>query len=283
MNTENNQRKALIIPDLHLRWFQAQKILDNVPHDEVIFLGDFFDDFNDDPQSIGEMADWLQAAVRHKNFHFIYGNHDVHYANAARHLQCSGYADWKYFIIRDRYEKTDVWDHFKWFHILDGKWLLSHGGLHKFNLPEKVAKLHEDRPKFMRELEAYLNEQCRYAWRESSWVNGIGHSRGGCNRVGGLTWCDFEREFYPVKGLNQIVGHTPQGQGTAKWCFMKGKSNPSMAPIDMFKPLPEAFDDVNASYNVDLDVWKNTHWALWDGKDITFGNYNRLMHELASS
>lgn len=273
MNVGNNNKITLIIPDLHLRWQQAQKIIDSVKADQIIFLGDFFDDFNDDPTSIGEMADWLENSVRQPNRIHLYGNHDVHYAYSARHLQCSGYADWKYFAIRDRIDHKHVWDQFKWFHILDGKWLLSHGGLHKFHLPAKIANLHADRPKFMRELEAYLTAESRKAFRDGSWFTHAGYSRGGSQRVGGLTWCDFEREFFPVKGLNQIVGHTPQGLGVPKWCYLKGNSQVIYHPYGEWTPNPKDYNDVQRSYNIDLDVWKNTHWAIWDGEQLRVFNY----------
>jgi len=28
------------------------------------------------------------------------------------------------------------------------------------------------------------------------------------NTVGGIFWCDFNAEFEPIEGLNQIFGHT---------------------------------------------------------------------------
>jgi hypothetical protein len=273
---------TLILPDLHLRWAQAQKIIDNVPHDEVIFLGDFFDDFGDDPQQVGEMCDWLEAAVKRKNWRFIYGNHDLHYAYAYRHLKCSGYADWKYFIIHDRFDGRKIWDRFEWYVVLDGKWLLTHAGLHESNVPKDIAKLHTDRPKFLKELSSYLDAQARLGLQGHSWCLNAGSSRGGHQAVGGIIWCDFNDEFYPVKGLNQIFGHTPQGQG-ARWCCQKGKSKPSLHPIELWKPNQKGFNDVEQSFNVDLDVWKNTHWAVWDGEELTFGNYNKLMHELANT
>lgn len=264
---------TLIIPDLHLRWQQAQKIIASVKTDQIIFLGDFFDDFGDNPEMIGEMCDWLEAEVKKPNRTFLWGNHDVHYARAESHLQCSGYEQWKYFLIRDRFENTKVWDAFKFFHILDGTWLLTHGGLHKFHLPENIANLHTDRPTFLKAVEQYLEEESRKAFRRESWMTQAGFSRGGGQRVGGLTWCDFEREFFPIKGLNQIVGHTPQGLGFAKWCYLKGNSSVTYHPVGALTPKPEDYHDVQRSYNINLDVYRNTHWAVWDGKQLRVFNY----------
>jgi len=264
---------TLIIPDLHLRWQHAQKIIDSVGADEIIFLGDFFDDFGDDPQSINEMIDWLESAVQKPNRTFLYGNHDVHYAYPHEHLRCSGYAQWKHFIIRDRLDKK-TWDKFKFYHFLDDKWLLTHAGLHKFNLPKKVAELHTDRPTFIKAISEYLDAEQMKAFRQDSWFLHAGHSRGGMQRVGGIDWCDFEREFYPVLGINQIVGHTPQGLGFPKWCVLRGNdSQVSYHPSDLWKPTTKLLNDVNASCNIDLDVYGNTHWGIWDGKQLTIFNY----------
>jgi hypothetical protein len=175
-------------------------------------------------------------------------------------------------MINDIVSRKD-WNKMKWFHILDGKWLVSHAGLHKCYLPEKIAKLHKDRPKFFSELESYLTSECHKAFRQESWVSHAGHSRGGLQRVGGLIWCDFEREFYPVQGLNQIVGHTPQGLGFAKWCVRNEKDQVTYHPAPQWSPKPKDLDNVNQSYNINLDVWKNTNWATWDGKQLRLFNY----------
>jgi hypothetical protein len=35
-----------------------------------------------------------------------------------------------------------------------------------------------------------------------------GRGRGGPARIGGLVWLDWNTEFTPIEGLNQIVGHS---------------------------------------------------------------------------
>lgn len=263
---------TLIIPDLHLRWRQADKIIAAAGADEVVFLGDFFDDFGDDPDSVGEMANWLEVSVEKPNRIHLFGNHDVHYAFPNRNFECSGYAQWKYFIIRDTFDKNPVFDKFKFYHVLDGKWLLSHGGLHKQHVPKHIADLHEDRPAFLKAITEYLDEEAIKGLRGEGWIFRAGRSRGGFQKVGGLTWCDFEREFYPVKGLNQIVGHTPQRLGFPKWCRLKG-GKVWYPPASEWSPKLSDVNDVNQSTNVCLDVWGNTHWAVWDGQKFTFFNY----------
>lgn len=267
---------TLIIPDLHLRWEQAEKIIKHVGSDEIIFLGDYFDDFGDDAQSVGETADWLEHSVTLPNRIHLFGNHDVHYAFPQPHFQCSGYEQWKHFMIRDRYPTNKVWDKLKWYHVLDGKFLLTHAGLHKFYLPDQIKALRTDRPAFLKAITEYLDEEIIKDHRNKGWALHAGHSRGGMQRVGGITWCDFEREFYPIQGLNQILGHTPQRFGVANWCYWDGENQVQYNPSNNWKIKSESFDDVGKSYNLNLDVSGNTHWAVWNGKTFKFGNYRDM-------
>jgi hypothetical protein len=235
---------------------------------------------------VRETCSWLSGSVAKPNRIHLFGNHDQHYAYVYRTFQCSGYAQWKYFIIHDNIDPK-TWDKLKWFHFLDGKWLLSHAGLHKFNVPDHIKKHRKDRPKFIEHLTGYLNYEIRKGFQAGaegveSWVFNAGHARWGSQRVGGITWCDFQREFSPVKGINQIVGHTPIQEGAPQWCLLERDPLNSDGKVSyryengetFFKP--EDLDDTELSFNVGLDVWQNMHWAVWDGKKLTFGNYQDL-------
>jgi hypothetical protein len=41
----------------------------------------------------------------------------------------------------------------------------------------------------------------------NSWFE-VGFARGGMQKVGGITWLDWQQEFQPIPDLNQIVGHS---------------------------------------------------------------------------
>ena len=261
--------KYLIIPDIHLRHEQAEKIISHVSPDFIYFLGDYWDDFGDTPEMVKNTSEWFVWSVNQKNRLHVGGNHDYHYAYPDKHLQCSGYQQWKYFMINDIVSRKD-WDKMVYYHILDDKWFLCHGGLHDYWVPKEIKDLYQCRPRFLRELQAFLDAEIIKSHRNESWVLQAGHARGGSILYGGLTWCDFEREFVPVKGLNQIVGHTPQAGYTSKWLQLyNGKL--SYHPTDMW--YPKTLDDPNRSVNVDLDVYKNTTWAVWDGEKLAFGNW----------
>jgi hypothetical protein len=262
---------TLIIPDIHHKVDEAEKIIKHVGADEIIFLGDYFDDFNDDAEMVNHTCDLLEASVEQPNRIHLFGNHDIHYAYTNREFVCSGYEQWKYFIIHDHLNRK-TWDKLKFYHFLDETFLLSHAGLHKSHVPANIIKLSENRKKFYSEIENHLNTEIIKGFRNESWIFHAGHSRGGNQAIGGITWCDYDKEFYPVKGLNQILGHTPQGFGKARWCHADEKDRVTVRPVDLWTPDPKTFKNTNISLNVDLDVQGNMHWAVWNGSTLTFGN-----------
>lgn len=275
---------TLIIPDIHHKWIQAEKIISRVGADEVVFLGDYFDDFNDTPEMVQETCEWLEGSVLKPNRIHLFGNHDVHYAFPYRTFRCSGYEQWKEFITADLV-KWQTWKKLVWYHFIDDVWLLTHAGLHTFNLPDTIKVLHTDRPKFVAAIKDHLDQSVEEGLKAAAnnvghWFFNAGRSRGGMQRVGGITWCDFEREFFPIKGLNQILGHTPQMQ-TPRWCSLDKTSSNSKEkviyhPSELFTPTITQLRNHEMSQNIDLDVHGNLTWATWNGKKLELGNYRDL-------
>jgi len=68
--------------------------------------------------------------------------------------------------------------------------IVTHAGIHKDVLP------HLDELEFA---------------NVDSPLHNIGWARGGRSRAGGIFWCDFNDEFIPIPGVNQIFGHTAYG------------------------------------------------------------------------
>lgn len=272
---------SLIIPDLHHRWYQAERIISSVGADEVIFLGDYFDDFNDTPEMVRETCDWLENSVKKPNRVHLFGNHDQHYAFPYKTFQCSGYAQWKYFIIHDTLPR-EVWDKLKWYHFLDNRWMLSHAGLHKLNVPESILSKRNDRQVFIKELSEWLDHEIRLGFQNGakgngSWIFNAGHARWGSQRVGGITWCDYQREFNPFKGMNQIMGHTPTDKGKPwHWTRIAPDGNVLHPQYKDWHPTPEQLDNPELSTNICLDVYGNTHWGVWNGRRLEIGNYKDL-------
>lgn len=260
------KKTTLIIPDIHLGHNCAEKIIKSENPDEVIFLGDYFDDFMDDPYQIRETAEWLVDSAHLPNRIHLWGNHDVHYGYKYRINRCSGYAQHKEWLI-DEYVKPETWKKLKFFHILDNRWLLTHAGMHVYHLPPKIKVLYKNRSQFLKELTNHLNDWSHIAVRhmannEEDWFSGAGRSRGGFLHVGGIYWCDFISEFSPIRGLNQIVGHTPSK--TPKWAnLLPDSEEVSLIPNEGFYPLPENLDNPEYSFNLCLDT-KLKYYALWD-------------------
>jgi len=206
--------KILILPDVHNRHEKVEQIIKSVKPDQTILLGDYFDDFNDDPHSIADTADWFHYSVNQKDRVHICGNHDLHYwFGDNRGLRCSGFDQFKLIAINDFVKKED-WEKLVFFHVLNNKWLLSHGGVHpswinpsnfqagkiaEYTLKYVVGRLKNDSVDCKRNLYAGKNH----------WFAMPGFSRSNSPYYGGLTWLDWNKEFHPIRGINQLVGHTP--------------------------------------------------------------------------
>lgn len=270
---------TLIIPDLHHRVDQATRIINAVGADEVITLGDYFDDFDDTAEMVKHTCGWLEWFVSKPNHIALMGNHEQGYRYTYKKFKCSGYEEWKYFIIHDNLPR-EVWDKIKWYHFLDNRWLLSHGGLHRRNLPSSITKFKDDRTKFISEIDGFLQHHIQQGFRDAAnnqnaWIFSAGYARFGNIPVGGITWCDYLQEFVPIQGLNQIIGHTPQVK-QIKWSNINIKGNWVHPKLHKWTPTPEILDNPKCSTNICLDVHGNTHWAVWDGKTFTVGNYKDL-------
>ena len=120
--------QTLIVPDIHLRWRLVDGLIQDVGADHIIFLGDFFDQFNDTADQNRRQAVWLQGQLKLPNRTFLWGNHDLHYAHPSIHTECSGYSEGKCQAINEVMSSAD-WRRFQWHCWQDG-WLISHAGLH---------------------------------------------------------------------------------------------------------------------------------------------------------
>lgn len=231
--------KELILPDIHQQHTTASRIIASVPHDHLTLLGDYFDDFGDNPSQAAQTARWLAALLdSHPEYSgyltTLMGNHDLPYRfpnNGA--VSCSGWTAAKSFAIRshmhDRY-----WDRLEAYRETQG-WLLSHAGFHPKLLAEVVSP---NSPKFGTfcfdsEYQSQQALQCVRAASEGRyhpWL-GVGRDRGGCDAFGGVFWCDWSK-LPATPGVKQIVGHSRgtdvrynsggggvEGMAKTRWCL----------------------------------------------------------------
>jgi hypothetical protein len=211
--------RTVIIPDLHNAvsridsWLSAHLRAD----DELVFLGDYFDEYDDGPAQAATTAAWLKEMLRRPRTVMLMGNHDVSYATS---FHCDGWTLEKQAAIREILDWDD-WRRLGLLHSTQG-FYLSHAGMHPdfFCQPGTTQFIG---PRAAQEAcEAALD---RARLDEVAPVLRPGKLRGGVQPHGGITWLDW-RAFTPIPGVNQIVGHTPYyevrgmaGSGSENYCL----------------------------------------------------------------
>ena len=205
--------RTLLLSDIHHRHARAQSIIDKVPHDELVLLGDYFDNYNDTVQEAVDTAIWLTEKILGKpNTNAIIGNHCASYIFPQNHyFRCSGYSDQKNDAI-NRVLTHEHKEHFKVYHITQG-YVCSHAGLTNQKWKEYSSKF-DQKPeqtqlKFFDEVMSYFvqHDLKRARYNEDAELFAAGWDRGGSHRHGGMTWVDW-RNLAPINGINQIVGHS---------------------------------------------------------------------------
>ena len=199
--------QTVIIPDVHNRIARVAAIVDHEQAEKNVFLGDWFDSFGDTPTLNVKTARWVaDRMTNYPDDEFLFGNHDVPYAYCNRFTRCSGFTLGKDVAINAVLSplgfSSRFWDKFK-FHTFVGSYLCTHAGLHPYWVPQTTDLS-------ISEFLTQSEKEARVALMNgrTHWLLAAGYCRGGGSTVGGITWCDFYREFAPVPGLNQIFGHT---------------------------------------------------------------------------
>ena len=200
----------LIIPDIHDKVDVFNQILVKYNHiPQKISLGDWFDSFEYTAANyVEDTAKACADFIADPNHKMVWGNHDIQYAfPKCLPLGCSGWASWKQEPI-DKWMKPN-WSKVKlhqWLEFPNKNWLLSHAGFHPSFANPFIGMTKEWVEKLTDEALAAV----RYENRITPILE-VGSRRGGSARaIGGCTWLDW-RDFKPVEGLNQVVGHTIYG------------------------------------------------------------------------
>ena len=195
--------KSLIIPDIHNNYLTAEKIIKKENPDKILFLGDYFDDFDDTIQDAENTAKWLVKSLQQENRIYLIGNHDLSYMTDNSNLKCMGYRTDKHKAIK---KYSIDWTKLLMHYWIDDKWLCTHAGFSNDFLKQQRTKKSDTIQKILdfskKDLEKIDDENCIHPFFQ------VGFSRGGSNMVGGQLWCDYD-EFVDVPGINQIFGHTP--------------------------------------------------------------------------
>jgi len=228
--------RHVIIPDVHEKSGRLDYILAEYddPETHFVLLGDYFDSFTHNISDVRRLCQWLNlAATQPEKFTLLLGNHDIQYLVSRRH-QCTGYqpdtaATLAMMLTR---ETCRVFRYHYW---IGPDILCSHAGLSQPWVDDAFGVGDAPARPAVTEIQAWLDECAERILHSpnsgklvrntapDSLFTAVGRSRGGYgSAVGGLTWCDWNREFTPVQGLRQIVGHTQLTQPMSRdenWCI----------------------------------------------------------------
>jgi hypothetical protein len=207
--------RLLILPDIHNLINIADRVINKVPHDLALCLGDAFDNFGDNSADAARTAGWLKNFLTYGVF--ILGNHDLSYYCYVNYKQlwCPGFDLHKYSAVNKILSESD-WRNCVLHYYLDN-WLFTHAGFDERLLSNEVRKL-----ALTSAIINNISALCKFALFTLQNPNGsnsylpepvqcllnVGKDRGGDAPVGGITWSDFN-SLIPVNGLNQCFGHTP--------------------------------------------------------------------------
>ena len=209
------KEKILIFSDIHTRHRVVEGVLSSEDYDKAIFLGDYFDDFNDTPQQNHETAVWLKESLNNPKHIHLFGNHDVSYLYPGPATMCSGFTKDKLEAITSVL-KGDA-DKFKFWHCQDGM-LFTHAGLDinwiknsypKYVNETKETLVLEDVVKTLNDDLPRLIDMSKTQYKPYHPFYTCSFYRGGGTPYGGPLWTDFDEIRIPVT-FPQICGHTPQ-------------------------------------------------------------------------
>lgn len=191
--------KHLIIPDVHNKTPKIIKLLSRIgdKFDSIIQLGDWVDDFGDNAEIIASVATDINFIDKNYPMVYLWGNHDIPYRYPSKFTMCPGFTLDKQKALIGTLDKH-IWDKFKFFVEVEG-YVLSHAGFYT-----------EPKNLFPETVDLALIEGCPHPMLTR------GRARGGPNLRGGPTWLDWNMEFTGVKGVKQVVGHTPYIQPRLK-------------------------------------------------------------------
>jgi len=174
-------KPTLVIGDLHGQYEIAEFARDT--EYSVIFLGDYLDSFNRSKKEQIRTLQLVLNSIQNSRARGIMANHDISYLRPE--LRCGGWNSITQSYIdnglRNRMEM--LLEDYIW---CEG-FLISHAGVSQ----RLLNYLQID-------LDTYLSRKD---------FEQIGPYRRGNFECGGLRWCDW-REFEPIEGVNQIVGHS---------------------------------------------------------------------------
>ncbi len=185
--------KIILIGDIHNHTQTVDTIL-NQEYDKAIFVGDYFDSYDDQPIHAMKTAIWLKESLKNPKHVHLLGNHDAPYRFPANdYLECPGYTLKKQKVISEIMTRED-WKKIKLVHF-EGDFMFSHAGLSAKIAPICVFDGLR-RNEVIGKCENLLENAHKNYYYE--WLG-----------PNGLLWIRPWDGFMPIPGITQVVGHTP--------------------------------------------------------------------------
>lgn len=209
-------KRIAYVGDVHGKTTWIPKLSAVAMVDHTVFLGDYVDTFDKNNTPLMQ-ADNLKHIIdiklaNPKDITLLIGNHDIQYFDPSnQNLRCSGYNEKAAYMYSDIFRNhQDLFDIAYW----DGDRLATHAGVtswwydiwcHAIGQGKKQGPDHVEEL-IVNPLNKYFHEKNGKALELIALV---GQKRGGMNNTGGPLWADKrELELFPLKGVNQVVGHT---------------------------------------------------------------------------
>ena len=192
--------------------------------DKYIFVGDYTDSFSvsnvDIFNNLKQLVEFKQKYPNHVVL--LLGNHDLQYWFSHQTHGCSGFRSEMYWDLNEFFRT-----HKDLFQIAfqHKNYLWTHAGIHR--------GWYEYRFPYNSNIDVAKELNKAFLMNEKSLFD-VGYSRGGFRDVGGPFWCDYRHELQhkPLKGYNQIIGHTRQLNGIA---YKEFKNHTSVTCIDVLE------------------------------------------------
>ena len=185
------------IGDIHGDLKIVEDVLEKFKDREKVFVGDIFDSYNYDRLDQRMCMDLILADVQSGGSKLVLGNHELSYLYTNH--RCPGRDDIMQTIVSADY-RHDLFQYAKNFvYYKQHRLLVTHAGL-----TNQIWEMYQP------EMGVNTEETLEYLNRDPTTIlYRVGYARGGHAPYGGIFWCDWNKEFIPIPGLKQVMGHTP--------------------------------------------------------------------------
>lgn len=251
-----------IIADTHLNHNNVEAWISSTKPDKVVFLGDYFDNWDDSPKENAEASAWLKESMRNPQRIHLLGNHDIHYMDpnvktkrgaGASLYRGSGWSQEKHEVINNILSEDD-WLKLRPCHMEQG-WALSHAGLAQTPPKLKRGRATPNPWKGVKNAESVL-KSAMIKVLDNKWDA----------RLHATVWTKWAR-FQPVRHLNQIVGHSESSKPRCLHLIGNKKEKDSKCPVYLQYEegyLPDG--DWCGSISGDIQPYvASTNWCLDTG------------------